>query len=304
MFSKTEEGPAIAPSLPEVDHLPEPQVDASGTDLVHGDIETPLDQYGKLYEYQHWRDYTERFLADTSYGYHSHTPPLTQEQFRELPSEIFHAVAGAIAGGLKGEKIALECSAFLCAHAPDDHTRTFLATQVADEARHVEVFSKRLYRMGFTDLEATMKKYVGERMYDFHEHMRQRVCETRDFVGGVIGQNLALEGLALGFFEFYASLLRDIDPGTSQILDTVLQDERRHVGFGLVNLRGFMEKEPDKAVYVHDTLSVLSQEMVGIFDENAKNMGELGVNANEAMKRVKHYHRSHLKRLGLDATGI
>ena len=38
----------------------------------------------------------------------------------------------------------------LCAHAPDENTRAFLATQVADEARH-EVFSKRLYRMGFTD---------------------------------------------------------------------------------------------------------------------------------------------------------
>ena len=200
MLYKTEEGPAIAPSLPEADHLPEPQVEASGTEIVHGDIEVPLEQYGKLYEYQHWRDYTDRFLTGTRFGYNPQTPPLTQEQFRELPSEIFHAVAGAIAGGLKGEKIALECSAFLCAHAPDENTRAFLATQVADEARHVEVFSKRLYRMGFTDLEATMKKYVGERMYEFHEHMRERVCESRDFVGGVIGQNLALEGLALGFF--------------------------------------------------------------------------------------------------------
>ena len=87
---------------------------------------------------------------------------------------------------------------------------------MADEA-HVEVFSKRLYRMGFTDLEATMKKYVGERMYEFHEHMRERVCESRDFVGGVVGQNLAPEGLAPGFFEFYSVLLRDLDPGTSQI---------------------------------------------------------------------------------------
>ena len=61
---KTEEGPAIAPSLPEADHLPEPQVEASGTEIVHGDIEVPLEQYGKLYEYQHC-DYTDRFLTGT-----------------------------------------------------------------------------------------------------------------------------------------------------------------------------------------------------------------------------------------------
>ena len=304
MLFKTEEGPAVEPSLPEAEHLPEPEIEASGTALVQGHIKTPAEQYGKLYEYQHWRDYTDRFLNGTQFGYDPETPPLTQAQFRELPSEIFHAVAGAIAGGLKGEKIALECSAFLCAHAPDEHARAFLATQVADEARHVEVFSKRLYRMGFTDLDATMKKYVGERMYDFHEHMRQRVCESRDFVGGVIGQNLALEGLALGFFEFYAGLLKDIDPGTARILETVLQDERRHVGFGMVSLSGYMEQEPDKAQYVKKTLTILSDEMMGIFDENANNMKQLGVDASEAMERVKRYHRSHLNRLGLRADRI
>lgn len=304
MLAKTDEGPAVEPSLPDAAHLPEPELDASGTEIVHGDIEAPLHQYGKLYEYQHWRDYTDRFLQGTRYGYDPKVPPLTQAQFREMPSEIFHAVAGAIAGGLKGEKIALECSAFLCAHAPDENTRAFLATQVADEARHVEVFSKRLYRMGFTDLEATMKKYVGERMYEFHEHMRERVCESRDFVGGVVGQNLALEGLALGFFEFYAFLLRDLDPGTSQILDTVLQDERRHVGFGLVQLRGMIDQEPEKRSYVRETLALLSSKMMGIFEENAENMAQLGVDAQEAMRRVNKYHQSHLKRLGLDANVI
>ena len=262
MHAKTDEGPAVEPSLPDAAHLPEPELEASGTEIVHGHIDTSLNQYGKLYEYQHWRDYTDRFLTGTRYGYDPKVPPLTQAQFRDMPSEIFHAVAGAIAGGLKGEMIALECSAFLCAHAPDENTRAFLATQVADEARHVEVFSKRLYRMGFTDLEATMKKYVGKRMYEFHDHMRERVCESRDFLGGVIGQNLALEGLALGFFEFYSVLLRDLDPGTSQILDTVLQDERRHVGFGLVQLRNMMDQEPEKRSHVLETLAFLSQKMM------------------------------------------
>ena len=43
--------------------------------------------------------------------------------------------------------------------------------------------------MGFTDLEATMKKYVGERMYEFRAHERTRM-RIQGFRGGVIGQNL------------------------------------------------------------------------------------------------------------------
>ena len=71
-------------------------------------------------------------------------------------------------------------------------------------------------------------------------------------------------------------------------MDTVLQDERRHVGFGLVKLREMMDKEPEKQSYVHETLSLLSQKMVAIFEENAQNMAQLGVDAQEAMMRVKN----------------
>ena len=121
--------------------------------------------------------------------------------------------------------------------------RMFLATQVIDEARHVEVFTHRLKLLGKSDIDATLRQYVNPRMFAFHDAMRERVLEARDFVGGVIGQNLALEGLALGFFEFNASLLKDVDPGTSRVLETVLLDERRHVGFGLVRLRELCDED-------------------------------------------------------------
>ena len=40
----------------------------------------------------------------------------------------------------------------------------------------------------------------------------------------------------------------------------------------MVSLSGYMEQEPDKAQYVKETLTLLSDEMMGIFDENANNM--------------------------------
>jgi hypothetical protein len=253
----------------------------------------------KLYEVQFWRERSATYLDQTTFGYEPTKPPLTKEQLREYPSATYHAIVGAIAGGLAGERIAFECSAALCAFAPDDNARMFLATQVIDEARHVEVFSHRLKMLGKDDLDATMRKYVNPRMFAFHEHMRSRVCDSRDFVGGVIGQNLALEGLALGFFEFNAALLEDVDPGTAHVLKTVLLDERRHVGFGLMRLKSLLDHQPDKRGYVEDTVGELSDEMMAIFEENADNMARLGVDPTGPMQKVRGYHGMHLAKLGI-----
>jgi hypothetical protein len=251
----------------------------------------------KLYEVQFWRERSNTYLDGTTFGYTK--APLTQEELRALPSTTYHAIVGAVAAGLAGERVAFECSAALCAFAPDDNARMFLATQVIDEARHVEVFTHRLKSLGKEDVDGTLRKYVNPRMFAFHEHMRARVVESRDFVGGVIGQNLALEGLALGFFEFNAALLDDVDPGTSQILKTVLLDERRHVGFGLVRLRELCDGDAEGRAYVEDTVGELSHEMMAIFEENADNMARLGVDPSGPMDKVRAYHAMHLDRLGM-----
>jgi ribonucleotide reductase beta subunit family protein with ferritin-like domain len=271
---------------------------SDGEDLRYAPTPQELRPH-KLYEVQHWRESTSRYLDGTTFGYEPDTPPLTQEQFRALPSATYHAVVGAVCGALAGERIAFECSAALCAYAPDDNARMFLATQVIDEARHVEVFTHRLRLLGREDVDDALARYVNPRMFRFHDTMRARVCEARDFVGGVVGQNLALEGLALGFFEFNAALLEDVDPGTSQILKTVLLDERRHVGFGLMRLRALLEAQPDKRGYVLDTLGELSDEMMAIFEENADHMARLGVDASLPMEKVRAYHSMHLEKIGL-----
>jgi hypothetical protein len=275
-----------------------PSLSTSVTPLAYEPTAAELKPH-KLYEVQFWRERSAGYLDRTTFGYEPSKPPLTKEQLREYPSATYHAIVGAIAGGLAGERIAFECSAALCAFAPDDNARMFLATQVIDEARHVEVFSHRLKLLGKEDLDETMRKYVNPRMFAFHDHMRARVCDSRDFVGGVIGQNLALEGLALGFFEFNAALLEDVDPGTAHVLKTVLLDERRHVGFGLMRLKSLLDHQPDKRAYVEDTVGELSDEMMAIFEENADNMARLGVDPTGPMQKVRGYHAMHLAKLGI-----
>lgn len=256
-------------------------------------------QHGRLYEVEHWRAYTGKHYASTTYGYEPETPPLTVEEYRKLPSSSYKAVVGAMAGGLAGERIALECSAALCSYAPDKNSQMFLATQVIDEARHVEVFTQRLKSLGRHDIEPTLKKFVSPLMFTFHDKMRKRVVDAKDFAGGIIGQNLALEGLALGFFEFHAALVEPIDPGTARILETVLHDERRHVGFGIVKLKEYLQESDENRAYVEDTMFELGEDMMTIFRENASRMADIGLDASAAMQRVERYHTSHLRQLGL-----
>lgn len=47
-----------------------------------------------------------------------------------------------------GEAAALEASSGLIRLAPNHHSRAFLATQVVDEARHLEVFLRRIEELG------------------------------------------------------------------------------------------------------------------------------------------------------------
>jgi hypothetical protein len=298
MSDVTEIDSAPAPLLEPMPKVVRPSLSTPPTGLSYEPTAAELRPH-KLYEVQFWRERSAGYLDQTTFGYQPTTPPLTKEQLRDYPSSTYHAIVGAMAGGLAGERIAFECSAALCAFAPDDNARMFLATQVIDEARHVEVFSHRLKTLGRENLDETMHKYVNPRMFAFHDHMRSRVIDSRDFVGGVIGQNLALEGLALGFFEFNATLLDDIDPGTSHVLKTVLLDERRHVGFGLMRLRSLLDHQPDKRAYVEDTVAELSDEMMAIFEENADSMARLGVDPTGPMQKVRAYHSMHLSKLGI-----
>ena len=47
-----------------------------------------------------------------------------------------------------GERCALAASSGLINAAPDEASKRFLATQTLDEARHVEIFTHRLYDLG------------------------------------------------------------------------------------------------------------------------------------------------------------
>jgi len=149
-----------------------------------------------------------------------------------------HTVAWQFSQFLHGEQGALICSAKIVETVPDMDTKFYAATQVMDEARHVEVYSRYLHEK-------------LELAYPINPHLKtlldQTLADKRwDFT--YLGMQILIEGLALAAF----GTIRDLatDPLSVALNAYVMQDEARHVAFGRFALRDFIphltEKERDE----------------------------------------------------------
>lgn len=124
-----------------------------------------------------------------------------------------------------GEQGALLVSAQLAQMVKDLEAREFLASQVFDEARHVETFARLLERY--------------DRVYPVDPALAtllEEIFETPFLEEKLIGMNLLVEGLALSSFQ--AALRARPDPLVTEVLGRIVRDEARHVGFGVQYLPG------------------------------------------------------------------
>jgi len=146
-----------------------------------------------------------------------------------------------------GERCALAASSGLINAAPDEASKRFLATQTLDEARHVEIFTQRLYDLGVkkAELEDVIKTYASPHLVAFANVLLEKV-DKKDFVAGVVGQNIVLEGLAFSVFEMQYAVNKTVNPKFAHTLAGTIADERRHVGFGENRIGSLLKDEPSK----------------------------------------------------------
>ena len=120
-----------------------------------------MSDFLSAYSIQNWLESCPQgYLIDTEYGHlpGEHEPELL------LGNELLHEEAmRATVQLVVGERCALAASSGLINAAPDEGSKRFLATQTLDEARHVEVFTQRLYDLGVAkaDLESTIRQYAN-----------------------------------------------------------------------------------------------------------------------------------------------
>lgn len=167
---------------------------------------------------------------------------------------------------IAGERCALAASSGLVNAAPDQASKVFLATQTLDEARHVEIFTQRLYDLGVkpSDLEATITRYVNPHLVKFAEVLLEKV-DKKDFVAGVVGQNIVLEGMAFSVFEMLHAGAVESNPKFGETLAGTIADERRHVGFGENRIGELIKQYPNKRPEIQRMQQDMAAHMLATF---------------------------------------
>lgn len=186
-----------------------------------------------------------------------------------------------------GERAALAASSGLVNAAPDYASKHFLATQTLDEARHVEIFTERLFDLGVkkSDLETTIDHFVNPHLVKFAEVLLEKV-DSGDFIAGVVGQNIVLEGLAFSVFEMMETGNRATNPKFAHTLAGTIADERRHVGFGENRIGSLIKAHPEKkpeieqmqkdmAYHMLKTFSLSFSQGEGTLEKNRETVGDV-----------------------------
>ncbi len=220
----------------------------------------------KGYDIQYWLESAPQgYLEGTEYGHQ----PGEQEPPVVLQNEVLHeqAIRSTVQLVL-GERCALAASSGLINAAPDEASKRFLATQTLDEARHVEVFTHRLHDLGVkkSELESTLKEYGNPNLVKFAELLLEKV-DKKDFVAGVVGQNVILEGMAFRVFEMLHAANESANPKFAHILSGTIADERRHVGFGENRIGSLVRENPDRKPDIERLQKEMSYYMLATFGD-------------------------------------
>jgi hypothetical protein len=171
------------------------------------------------------------------------------EKLQQLPDDIERAVCQMCTGLTEVEFVAGDMPAkWLHRINHDFHeVKLFLASQIFDEARHLDVFRKRALANG----GGLMMASPGQ------EELLATILEAPDYTTASALMHIFGEGFVLTLFrqgEFLAPT--EVEKA---IFRLCMQDEARHVAYGVKHLKYFLERHPDRAEQVHKILDLGEQ---------------------------------------------
>ena len=155
---------------------------------------------------------------------------MTEPERKALNHEVF---SWTLSQFLHGEQGALLAPAQLVDSVDNLDSKLYAASQVVDEARHVDVYNRYLHtKIGFS--------------YPINPHLKtllDLVLKDSRWDMKFLGMQIMVEGLALAAFGMIRTntdepLLRDLTA-------YVMGDEARHVAFGILSLRDYYREQPE-----------------------------------------------------------
>lgn len=214
----------------------------------------------EVHSFEFWFQSVQGYLAGTSYG---HRPGTVSTP---IPADERDRLVTVLCSYCIGETAALEGSSGLIGFAPNRLTKVFLATQVADEGRHLEVLLHRLRELGVNEPEAEIERRASPALLHFKRRLLELV-EGRDWEAALFAQNVILEAMEYTVFQTHA---QRADPITAEVLRGIVKDERRHIGFGENELGRRLRSAPHTRARIGEVKKELDHWVLECFEETLR----------------------------------
>ena len=155
---------------------------------------------------------------------------LTEAERRNLNTEVF---SWTLSQFMHGEQGALLATAQLVDSVDNIDSKLYAASQVVDEARHVDVYNRYVHtKIGFS--------------YPINSHLRtllDLILKDSRWDMKFLGMQIMVEGLALAAFATIRTNTEE--PLLRALTSYVMGDEARHVAFGILSLRDYYREQPE-----------------------------------------------------------
>lgn len=193
------------------------------------------DNYDVLDRSEVWADNVIALYEEAKARQWNATRDIAWSELEPLPDDLEKATAQLCTVLTEVEFVAGDFPAKWLYRIPQDffEVKSFLSTQVMDEARHQEVFRKRAIAGGGLLHAAPGFEWALKAVIDAPTHTM-----------GTFLLNLLSEGLVLSIFRSGEAIARtQVD---KEIFRRCLQDEARHVAYGVLELKYHLDHAPDR----------------------------------------------------------
>lgn len=191
---------------------------------INKKIECWCDNIGELYE----KGKLGQWNASTDIPWNS---------LPKLPDDLEKALCQVMTFLAQNEYIALYLPAKFVSRINPYFSEVvlFLSTQLADEARHIEVFTQRALANG-----VGLQKLSYGTQWSLKSLLNEEDYSEASFLLNILGEG-TFESL-FRFLHRYAP-----DPVTKEIISRAMQDESRHVGYGVSRTKSQLRSDPSLA---------------------------------------------------------
>src|ERR1041384_3342114 len=155
---------------------------------------------------------------------------MTEAERHNVATEVF---SWTLSQFMHGEQGALLATAQLVDSVDNIDSKLYAASQVVDEARHVDVYNRYVHnKIGFS--------------YPINPHLRtllDLILKDSRWDMKFLGMQIMVEGLALAAFGMIRSNTEE--PLLRALTAYIMCDEARHVAFGILSLRDYYREQPE-----------------------------------------------------------